>query len=59
MVLLISERKNKCAAEVSEILINHGANHISDKSICENGGKFTFINLYKKSEILASKIIVV
>lgn len=59
MVLLISERKNKCAAEVSEILINHGANHISEKSICENGGKFTFINLYKKSEILASKIIVV
>ena len=51
MVLLLSDRKNKCENEIIEILSKYGAQHISDKFIGNDSGKFTILSLYKKSTV--------
>jgi hypothetical protein len=55
VVILLSERKNKCENEIIKILKKYGADHISDKNICKNEGKFTLLSIYKKTEISLNK----
>ncbi len=55
MVILLTERKSKTEKEILEILKKYGANHISDRLISDNGGKFTIVSIYKKTEILLNK----
>jgi hypothetical protein len=38
VVILLSERKNKCENEIIKILKKYGADHISDKHILKTGG---------------------
>lgn len=59
MVLLLSDRKNKCESEIIEILSKYGAQHISDKFIGSDSGKFAILSLYKKSTVNLSKGIAV
>ncbi len=59
MVLLLSDRKNKCENEIIEILSKYGGQHISDKFIGTDSGKFTILSLYKKSTVNLSKGIAV
>lgn len=51
MVIIFSERKNKTEKEIIEILTKHGGDYISDKRVYANGGKFTVISEYKKTEL--------
>lgn len=55
MVILFSGRKNKLEKEIIEILTKHGGSYISDKFVSENQGVFTFLSVYKKSEIKLKK----
>ena len=59
MVILLSERKNKCENEIIKILKKYGADHISDKQILKNGGNFTLFSIYKKTDILTNNGIAV
>jgi hypothetical protein len=59
VVILLSERKNKCENEIIKILKKYGADHISDKHILKTGGKFTLLSIYKKTEISLNKGIAV
>lgn len=51
MVILFSNRKNKCEKEIIEILLKYGASYISDKCVSENKGKFTILSTYKNTKI--------
>lgn len=51
MVILFSGRKNSCEKEIIEILTGYGANYISDSKVIDDGGNFTLISEYKKSEL--------
>ena len=59
MVILLSNRKNKCENEIIEILKKYDAKCISDKYIIDGENDFTILCLYKKSNIEISKGIVV
>lgn len=59
MVILLSNRKSKREKEIVKILKKYGGNFISDKILSENGGKFTIISIYKKTEISLDKGIAV
>ena len=43
MVLLLSNRKNKCENEIIEILQKYGAQYISDKYVSNDKGDFTIL----------------
>lgn len=51
MVILFSNRKNRCENEIIEILTKYGASYISDKCVSENKGNFTIISIYKNTKI--------
>ncbi len=59
MVILLSDRKNKCENEIIEILQKHGAQCISDKYIKDGRDDFTILSFYKNSNIQISKGIAV
>jgi len=59
MVILFSDRKNKCEREIIEILTGIGANYISDKFIYDGSENITLISVYKSIELNMSKGIVV
>lgn len=59
MVILLSDRHNKCENEIIEILQKYGASCISDKYIIDGKNDFTILSLYKKSDIQINKGIVV
>ena len=59
MVILLSDRNNKHEKEIIEILKKHGGQHISDKFIGDNEGKFTVLSIYKKSELQINKGVIV
>ena len=59
MVVLLSNRKSKLEKEIVKILKKYGTNYISDKVLTENDGNFTIATIYKKTEILLNKGIVV
>ena len=59
MVILFSNRKNKCENEIIEILSKYGAGHLSDKHITESNDNFTILSIYKKSELSLKKGIIV
>ena len=59
MVILFTDRKNKVETEIIEILSKYGGQHISDKFIGNDNGKFTILSIYKKSNIKLSKGIAV
>ena len=59
MVILFTDRKNKCEKEIIEILQKYGAKCISDKIINDGMNDFTILSLYKKCEIKISKGIAV
>ena len=59
MVILLSDRKNKCEKEIIEILTKYGAQHISDRFIGADDGAFTILSVYKKSVFEIKKGIVV
>lgn len=59
MVILFSGRKSKIEKEIIEILSKYGGNYISDKFVGDNSGTFTFLSVYKKSEIKLKKGIAV
>ena len=59
MVILLSDRKSKVESEIIEILTKYGGQHISDKFIGNDSGKFTILSIYKKSKIKLSKGIAV
>ncbi len=51
MVILFSDRKDKIADEIIEILVYYGATLISDNCIVLNNDNFTLIRQYKKCKI--------
>lgn len=59
MIILLSDRKNKCENEIIEILTKYGAQHISDKFIGGGDSAFTILSIYKKSEFRLDKGIAV
>ncbi len=59
VVILLSNRKSNREKELVKILEKYGGNFISDKVLSENGGKFTIISIYKKTEISLNKGIAV
>ena len=59
MVILLSSRKSKREKEIVKILKKYSGSYISDKILSENGGKFTVISIYKKTEISLNKGITV
>ncbi len=59
MIMLFSDRKNKCETEIKEILQNYGAQYISDKFISGGNTNFTILSVYKKCEIQIEKGIAV
>lgn len=59
MVILFSGRNSKCEKEITEILKNYGAAHISDKSVNAANRRFTIISEYKKTDIKLKKGITV
>lgn len=59
MVLLLSDRKNKCENEIIEILQKYGAQHISDKFVGDGKCDFTILSIYKKCELKIDKGIAV
>ncbi|MBO5089319.1 MAG: hypothetical protein J6C27_00190 [Clostridia bacterium] len=59
MVLLLSNRKNKCENEIIEILQKYGAQYISDKYVSNDKGDFTILSIYKKCELKINKGIAV
>lgn len=59
MIILFSDRKNKCEREIIEILTKYGAKHISDKQIVDGNSNFTILSIYKKSELNIKKGIIV
>ncbi len=59
MVILLTDRKNKCENEIIQILTKHGAQHISDKHISGGNVNFTILSVYKKSELRLEKGIIV
>lgn len=59
MVILLSDRRNKCEAEIIEILKKYGARCISDKYVIDGKTGLTILSLYKKSDIQINKGVVV
>lgn len=59
MVILFSDRKSKTEREIIKILCGYGANYISDKAVTGNGGSFTIVSEYKKTDICLKNGIVV
>lgn len=51
MVILLSDRKNKCENEIIEILQKYGAQHISDKFVGQGQTNFTILSIYKKCKL--------
>ena len=59
MVILLSDRRNKCEAEIIEILKKYGARCISDKYVIDGKTGLTILSLYKNSDIQIDKGVVV
>ena len=59
MIILLTDRKNKCEKEIIEILTKYGATHISDKHIAGGNSNLTILSLYKISELKINKGIIV
>lgn len=59
MVILFSNRKNKCEDEIIEILCQNGGTYISDKKVKGGNGLFTVISEYKKTELELDNLIAV
>lgn len=59
MVILLSDRRNKCENEIIEILQKYGAQCISDKYIKDGESDFTILSFYKNSNIQINKGIAV
>ena len=59
MVILFSNRKNKCEEEIIEILCRNGGTYISDKKVKSGNGLFTVISEYKKTELELDDLIAV
>lgn len=55
MVILLSDRKNRCEKEITEILTGVGANYISDKAVFSGTEQITIISSYKKTDLKMKK----